>query len=53
MQTSQIITLIAAGLTMFGVIGFLSFWLILHLNGISQDVGDGSTVRRAGHQTGN
>ena len=43
MQTSQIITLIAAGLTMFGVIGFLS--LLAHyytLNGIkSKTVGDG------------
>ena len=43
MQTSQIIILIAAGLTMFGVIGLLS--LIAHyytLNGIkSKTVGDG------------
>ena len=43
MQASQIITLIAAGLTMFGVIGFLS--LLAHyytLNGIkSKTVGDG------------
>lgn len=43
MQASQIITLIAAGLTMFGVIGFLS--LLAHyytLNGIkSRTVGDG------------
>lgn len=43
MQTSQIITLIAAGLTMFGVIGFIS--LLAHyytLNGIkSKTVGDG------------
>ncbi|KUO63209.1 MAG: conjugal transfer protein TraG [Gracilibacter sp. BRH_c7a] len=43
MQTSQIITLIAAALTMFGVIGFLS--LLAHyytLNGIkSKTVGDG------------
>jgi type IV secretion system protein VirD4 len=43
MQTSQIITLIIAGLTMFGVIGFLS--LLAHcytLNGIkSKTVGDG------------
>lgn len=43
MQTSQIIILIAAGLTMFGVIGFLS--LLAHyytLNGIkSKTVGDG------------
>ena len=43
MQVSQIITLIAAGLTMFGVIGFLS--LLAHyytLNGIkSKTVGDG------------
>lgn len=43
MQASQIITLIVAGLTMFGVIGFLS--LLAHyytLNGIkSKAVGDG------------
>lgn len=43
MQTSQLVTLLAAGLTMFGVIGFLS--LIAHyytLNGIkSKTVGDG------------
>lgn len=43
MQTSQIIILIVAGLTMFGVIGFLS--LMAHyytLNGIkSRTVGDG------------
>lgn len=43
MQTSQIITLIAVALTMFGVIGFLS--LLAHyytLNGIkSKTVGDG------------
>lgn len=43
MQASQIITLIAVGLTMFGVIGFLS--LLAHyytLNGIkSKTVGDG------------
>lgn len=43
MQTSQIITLIAAGLTMFGAIGLLS--LLAHyytLNGIkSKTVGDG------------
>ena len=43
MQTSQIITLTAAALTMFGVIGFLS--LLAHyytLNGIkSKTVGDG------------
>ena len=43
MQAAQIITLIAAGLTMFGVIGFLS--LLAHyyiLNGIkSKTVGDG------------
>lgn len=43
MQASQIITLIAIGLTMFGVIGFLS--LLAHyytLNGIkSRTVGDG------------
>lgn len=43
MQTSQLVTLLAAGLTMFGVIGFLS--LLAHyytLNGIkSKTVGDG------------
>ncbi|BAL01436.1 hypothetical protein OBV_42370 [Oscillibacter valericigenes Sjm18-20] len=43
LQSSQIITLIAAGLTMFGVIGFIS--LLAHyytLNGIkSKTVGDG------------
>lgn len=43
MQASQIVTLIAAGLTMFGVIGFLS--ILAHyytLNGIkSRTVGDG------------
>ncbi|GLC80694.1 VirD4-like conjugal transfer protein, CD1115 family [Lacrimispora brassicae] len=43
MQTSQIVTLLAAGVTMFGVIGFLS--LLAHyytLNGIkSKTVGDG------------
>lgn len=43
METSQIITLLAAGITMFGVIGFLS--LMAHyytLNGIkSKTVGDG------------
>jgi type IV secretion system protein VirD4 len=42
-QTSQLVTLLAAGLTMFGVIGFLS--LLAHyytLNGIkSKTVGDG------------
>ena len=43
MQTSQLVTLLATGLTMFGVIGFLS--LLAHyytLNGIkSKTVGDG------------
>lgn len=43
MQTSQIVTLLATGVTMFGVIGFLS--LLAHyytLNGIkSKTVGDG------------
>jgi type IV secretion system protein VirD4 len=43
MQTSQVVTLLAAGLTMFGVIGFLS--LLAHyytLDGIkSKIVGDG------------
>lgn len=43
MQASQLITLIVAGATMFGVIGFLS--LLAHyytLNGIkSKTVGDG------------
>ena len=54
MQASQIITLIAVGLTMFGVIGFLS--LLAHyytLNGIkSKTVGDGQhgTARWASKQ---
>lgn len=43
MQASQIVTLIAAGLTMFGVIGFLSILAYYYtLNGIkSRTVGDG------------
>ena len=54
MQASQIITLIAVALTMFGVIGFLS--LLAHyytLNGIkSKTVGDGQhgTARWASKQ---
>lgn len=55
MQASQIITLIAVALTMFGVIGFL--FLLAHyytLNGIkSRTVGDGQWHRKVCHQTGN